>query len=71
MNFWSSTFTYLNSNLYAYQNGVYVPFGKDQVNSYISKHYPFAKIRFRQEVTEQVKGAAYIDQIEETSLNQC
>ena len=59
---------YLNSNLYAYQNGVYVPFGKDQVNSYISKHYPFAKIRFRQEVTEQVKGSAYIDQIEETSL---
>lgn len=59
---------YLNSNLYAYQNGVYRPFGKDQINAYISKHYPFAKIRFRQEVAEQIKGAAYIDQVEETSL---
>ncbi|WP_094762474.1 DNA primase family protein [Intestinimonas massiliensis (ex Afouda et al. 2020)] len=59
---------YLNGNLYAYQNGVYKPFGKDQINAYISKHYPFAKIRFRQEVAEQIKGAAYIDQAEESPM---
>lgn len=59
---------YLNGNLYAYQGGVYKPFGRDRINAYISKHYPFAKIRFRQEVTEQLKGAAYIDQAEESPL---
>lgn len=59
---------YFNGTVYAYQGGVYKPFGKDRINAYISKHYPFAKIRFRQEVTEQLKGAAYIDQIEESPL---
>lgn len=59
---------YLHGSLYAYQEGVYKPFSRDKVNAYISKHYPFAKIRFRQEVAEQIKGAAYIDQVEETSL---
>lgn len=59
---------YLQGSLYAYQEGVYKPFSRDKVNAYISTHYPFAKIRFRQEVTEQIKGAAYIDKIEETSL---
>ena len=44
---------YFNGTVYAYQGGVYKP---------------FAKIRFRQEVTEQLKGAAYIDQIEESPL---
>lgn len=59
---------YFNGSLYAYQGGVYRPFGKDRINAYISRHYPFAKIRFRQEVTEQLKGAAYVDQIEESPL---
>lgn len=39
---------YFNGSLYAYQGGVYKSFGKDRINAYISKHYPFAKIRFRQ-----------------------
>lgn len=59
---------YLNGSLYAYQEGVYKPFSRDKINACISTRYPFVKIRFRQEVMEQLKGVAYIEKIEEPSL---
>lgn len=62
------TLIYINKSLYSYQGGVYRPFDEEKANAYMAKHYPFTKIRFRQEVIAQIKGAAFVEQVEDCTL---
>lgn len=48
-----------NDNLYSYDAGVYLPISKEKLNSYVTLNYPSAKINFKREVIEYVKGKTF------------
>lgn len=49
----------VNDNFHTYDSGVYVPLSKEKIKSFIIKQHPTAKINFRNEVLDYVKGQTY------------
>jgi len=49
----------VNDNFYTYDSGVYTPITKEKINSFITKNHPTAKINFKREVIDYVKGQTF------------
>lgn len=48
-----------NDNFYTYDSGVYSPINKEKINSFVTRQHPSAKINFKREVLEYVKGQTF------------
>ncbi len=61
----------VNDNFYTYDSGVYNPLSKEKIKSFIVRQHPTAKINFRNEVLEFVKGQTYreLDNIRTDLIN--
>ena len=58
----------VHNGFYNYDTGVYKPFEEGKIKKYISDHYPFAKIYFKREVIDYIKGKTHTEYPKDTGI---
>ena len=49
----------VHDTLFTYCEGVYVPFDKGEIDAFMSEQYPIAKINFKREMSDYLKGKTH------------